>query len=102
MKGTVVAALVGAAALGIAVVVVVLGKPSPDASAPSQLSVQSEDAVPTPQYFVAHPDLFQEAEQKCHDGRAPSALYCSNVHKAESLRLADQYRQGSKDGGAAP
>jgi hypothetical protein len=102
MKGTVIAALVGAAALGTVVVVVVLRNPAPDASAPSQLSVQSEDSVPTPQYFVAHPDLFREAEQRCHDGNAPSALYCSNVHKAESLRLADQYRQGNKAGGAAP
>jgi hypothetical protein len=102
MKRAVIAGAAGAAALGIVMVVVVVSRPSPDASTPAQISVQAEDAVPTPQYFVAHPDLFKEAEQKCHDGSAPSPLYCSNVHKAESLRLADQYRQGNKGGGATP
>jgi hypothetical protein len=102
MKGTVIAAVLGAAALGTVVVVVMLKKPAPDASAPAQISVPSDEAVPTPQYLVTHPDILKEAEQKCHDGSAPSALYCSNVHKAESLRLSDQYRQGSKAGGAAP
>lgn len=82
-------------------VVVVVRKPSPDASTPAQISVQTEDAVPTPQYFVAHPDLFKEAEQKCHDGSAPSTLYCNNVQRAESLRLAAQYRHALQSEGAA-
>jgi hypothetical protein len=100
MRGSFIAAAIVAVLL-IAVVVTVVRKPSPGETSPPELSAQNADAVPTPQFLFAHPDMLKEAEQKCHDNGASSSLYCSNVHKAESLRLADQYRHGLKSGGAA-
>ncbi len=58
-------------------------------------------AIPTPQYLFEHPDVLKDAEQKCQNGSDPSSLYCSNVHKAESLRMADQYRRAAAPKGAA-
>jgi hypothetical protein len=79
--------------------VYVASKPS---SAPntSARPVQSEiiDTIPTPQYLFAHPDVLKAAEEKCQTGTAPSSLYCSNVHKAENLRLADEFRRGRQPG----
>ena len=84
----------GAVAASTLVVVYVVGKPSLDSS--TLATHPAIEIIPTPQFLLAHPDALKEAEQKCQDGSAPSSVYCSNVHKAESLRLAEQYRQGSQ------
>lgn len=86
-----------AAAASTLVIVYVVQKPSMEGSAVSPPVVET---IPTPQYLLAHPDALKEAEQNCRDGNAPSPLYCSNVHKAENLRLANQYRQGLQPGTA--
>jgi hypothetical protein len=101
MRGSLIAAAIVAILL-IAVTVAFVRRPSPGETSSPELAAQNADAVPTPQYLFAHPDMLTEAEQKCHDNSASSSLYCSNVHKAESLRLADQYRHGLKSSGAAP
>jgi hypothetical protein len=67
----------------------------------SAASSEPSGAIPTPQYLFDHPDILKDAEQKCHDDGAPSSLYCSNVHRAESLRMADQYRRALQSKGAA-
>ena len=82
------------AAASTLIVVYVVEKPSPDGA--TVAAPPAVETIPTPQYLLAHPDVLKEAEQKCQDGSAPSSVYCSNVHKAESLRLAEQYRQGSQ------
>ena len=91
MKSSFVVAAV--AVIAVITVVYVVIRPSSDrpliAAAPSEAT----GSIPTPQYLFEHPDALKEAEQKCHDGDASSSLYCSNVHRAESLRLADQYRR---------
>ncbi len=93
MKPSLLLAGVGAvAAASTLVVVYIVQKPSADGS--SVVAPPVVETIPTPQYLLAHPDAFREAEQKCQEGTAPSPLYCSNVHKAENLRLADKYRQG--------
>ena len=61
---------------------------------------EAGDAVPTPQYLFEHPDLLNAAEQKCREGSNPASQYCSNVHRAESLRMADQYRRSLKPKGS--
>lgn len=86
------------AAASTLVVVYVVQRPSADGS--GTVTPPIVETIPTPQYLLAHPDALKEAEQKCQDGSAPSPLYCSNVHKAENLRLANQYRQGLQSGGA--
>ena len=89
--------LAGVGAVGAAstvIVVYVVEKPSPDGA--TVAAPPAVETIPTPQYLLAHPGALKEAEHKCQDGSAPSSLYCSNVHKAESLRLAEQYRQGSQ------
>jgi len=85
----------------IAVVVYVVKGPSPDGSPIATTPSEITDSTPTPQYLFEHPDVLKEAEQKCHDGGTPSSLYCSNVHRAESLRLADQYRRSLQPKGVA-
>ena len=85
-----------AAAASTLVVVYIVQKPPTDGSGTVTPPVAL--IIPTPQYLLAHPDALKEAEQKCQDGSAPSPLYCSNVHKAENLRLANQYRQGLQPG----
>jgi hypothetical protein len=85
------------AAAATLIVVYVVEKPSPDGA--TLAAPPAVETIPTPQYLLPHPDALKEAEQKCQDGSAPSSLYCSNVHKAESLRLAEQYRQGSQPEG---
>ena len=82
------------AAASTLVVMYVVERPSPDGA--TVATPPAVEAIPTPQYLLAHQDVLKEAEQKCQEGSAPSSLYCSNVHKAESLRLAEQYRQGSQ------
>ena len=95
MKLSFLLAGVGAAAAASTVIVVyVVEKPSPGGA--TVAAPPAVESIPTPQYLLAHPDALKVAEQKCQDGNASSSLYCSNVHKAESLRLADQYRQGSQ------
>jgi hypothetical protein len=84
------------AAASTLVVVYVVQKPSTDAG--GTIAPPVAQTIPTTQYLLAHPDALTEAEQKCQDGSAPSPLYCSNVHKAENLRLANQYRQGLQPG----
>lgn len=90
------AGLGAAAAASTLVVVYIVQKPSADGG--SVVALPAVENIPTPQYLLAHPDALKEAEQKCQVGSAPSSLYCSNVHKAENLRLADQYRQGVRPG----
>lgn len=76
-------------------------KPSPDSPmVPAALS-EASGSIPTPQYLFEHPDILKDAEQKCRDGGSPTSLYCSNVHRAESLRMADQYRRALNPKGAA-
>ena len=99
MKNPVVIAAVAFLAV-IGVIAYFIQKQSLEPLTPSALSSGTE-AVPTPQYFFAHPDLMKQAEQKCHDGDMSSSLYCSNVHRAESLRLADQYRRALNAKGTA-
>ena len=82
------------AAASTLIVVYVVERPSPDGA--TVVAPAAVETIPTPQYLLANPDVLKEAEQKCQEGSAPSSLYCSNVHKAESLRLAEQYRQGSQ------
>jgi len=74
---------------------------SPDNTMVSAGSSEDSGSIPTPQYLFEHPDILKDAEQKCHDGGAPASLYCSNVHRAESLRMADQYRRALNPKGAA-
>jgi hypothetical protein len=100
MKGSFIASAIVALLL-IAVAVTVVRKPSPAETSPPELAAQSADAVPTPQYFFEHPDVLNDAEQKCRNGGAPTSLYCSNVHRAESLRMAGQYRRALRPKGAA-
>ncbi len=88
-----------AAAASTLIVVYVVQRPSADGSS-AVATPPAIETIPTPQYLLAHPNALKEAEQKCQDGSAPSPLYCSNVHKAENLRLANQYRQGLQPGAA--
>lgn len=85
-----------AAAASTLIVVYVVQKPSADSGA--VVVPPAVETIPTPQYLLAHPDALKEVEQKCQVGTAPSSLYCGNVHKAENLRLANQYRQGLQPG----
>jgi hypothetical protein len=85
-----------AAAASTLVVVYVVQKPAADGSA--TVTPPAIEIIPTPQYLLVHPDALKDAEQKCQNGSAPSSLYCGNVHKAENLRLANQYRQGPQSG----
>ena len=85
----------------IVAVVYFVKKPSPDNPVMSAVSSEASGSIPTPQYLFEHPDILKDAEQKCRDGGAPTSLYCSNVHRAESLRMADQYRRALKPKGAA-
>ena len=87
-----------AAVASTLVVVYVVQKPSVNGSV--TVTPPVIETIPTPQYLLAHPDALKDAEQKCQDGSAPSSLYCGNVHKAENLRLANQYRQGLQSGAA--
>jgi hypothetical protein len=93
-------ALAALAAIVLFAVVHVVQRPSPDT--PVMAVTASEDAgsVPSPEYLFEHPDTLKAAEQQCRAG-APSSVFCSNVHRAESLRLADQYRRALKPSGAA-
>jgi hypothetical protein len=93
-------ALAALAAIILFAVVYLVRRPSPDI--PMTAVTASEDAgsVPSPEYLFEHPDTLKDAEQQCRGG-APSSVFCSNVHRAESLRLADQYRRALKPSGAA-
>ena len=90
-----------AAVVVIVAVVYFVKKPSPGNPMMSAASSEVSDAVPTPQYLFEHPDILKDAEHKCRDGGAPTSLYCGNVHRAESLRMADQYRRALQSKGAA-
>jgi hypothetical protein len=92
MKSSLVVVALAAIAV-IAVVVYVVKSPSPDNPLIAPPPSETTGTIPTPQYLFEHPDALKEAEQNCHDGGTPSSLYCSNVHRAESLRLADKYRR---------
>lgn len=95
--------LIGAAVATIAavtVVIYVVNRPSSDSPLIATPPSGTTDSIPTPQYLFEHPDVLKEAEQKCHDAGTSSSLYCSNVHRAESLRLADQYRRALQPKGA--
>jgi hypothetical protein len=90
-----------AAVVVIVAVVYFVKQPSPGNPMMSAASSEVSGAVPTPRYLFEHPDTLKNAEQKCRDGGAPTSLYCSNVHRAESLRMADQYRRALNPKGAA-
>jgi hypothetical protein len=95
--------LVAAAAAFIFLIVVVVffvNKSSPDDLMAASTSSEATGSIPTPQYLLEHPDTFKEAEQRCREASAPTSLFCSNVHRAESLRMADQYRRALKPKGA--
>ena len=100
MKGSLVVAAVAVIAL-IAATAYLAQKPTPEPPLLAAVPFETADSIPTPQYLFAHPDSLKEAEQKCREGGSPSSLYCSNVHRAESLRLADQYRRSLQPKGVA-
>jgi len=98
------APIIWATAAAIILVVAVayfVKQPSLDNPVMSAASSEASGSIPTPQYLFEHPDILKDAEQKCRDGGSPTSLYCSNVHRAESLRMADQYRRALKPKGAA-
>lgn len=84
----------------IAVAVFATRESAPNNPVEAAGSSEAADAVPTPQYLLEHPDLLKAGEQKCREGSDPASLYCSNVHRAESLRMAEQYRKGLKPKGS--
>ena len=100
MKLPIILAGAAAATASVFIVVYVVRAPSPATNSIPATSVSSEvvGMIPTPQYLFAHPDALKAAEGKCQAGTAPSSLYCSNVHKAENLHLADEYRHGLQPG----
>ncbi|MES2292718.1 MAG: hypothetical protein V4527_05410 [Pseudomonadota bacterium] len=98
MKSSLVMAAIAVIGCGAAVIYIV-EKPSSDVQPTSAVPPAVTDAIPTPEYLFEHPDALKEAEQKCSSGDIASSLFCSNVHKAESLRLADQYRRGTQPNG---
>lgn len=91
---------IAAAVIVVIIMVFYLRKPSPENPILAAGSSEAAHAIPTPQYLFEHPDILKDAEQKCREGSDPSSLYCSNVHRAESLRMADQYRHSLKPKGA--
>lgn len=99
MRGPLVAAAAAFIVL-IVVVVFLVKKSSPDNLMTAATSSEATGSIPTPQYLLEHPDTFKEAEQRCREGSAPTSLFCSNVHRAESLRMADQYRRALQPKGA--
>lgn len=86
----------------IAVAVFATRRSAPDNAVVAAGPSEAAGAVPTPQYLLEHPDLLKAAEQKCREGGDPASLYCGNVHRAESLRMADQYRRSLKPKGSGP
>ena len=94
-------AIAAAVIVSIVVVIHFVKTPAPDDLMVAGTSSVDTGSIPTPQYLLEHPDTLKEAEQKCRDGGAVSSLYCSNVHRAESLRMADQYRRALQPKGAA-
>ena len=98
MKSSLVMASIAVIGCGAAIVYIV-ERPSSDVQPMLAVPPAVTDAIPTPEYLFEHPDALKEAEQNCSSGDIASALLCSNVHKAESLRLADQYRRGNQPNG---
>jgi hypothetical protein len=89
---------------GAAVAVFAVGVyfvPKPPAESPPMPVTSSPGDIPRPEYFLAHPDLLKSAERRCQHNTDPSSLYCTNVQRAESLRLAEQYRQADQPKGSA-
>jgi hypothetical protein len=99
MKSSFVMAAIAVIGCGAAVVYVV-EKPSPNAPSVVAAPPENTTSIPTPEYLFEHPDALRAAEQKCAGGDSTASLYCSNVHKAESLRLADRYRRSTQPAGA--
>jgi hypothetical protein len=89
------------AAIVLAVAIYLLPKPSSDSLLAPAPTSATAGSVPTPEYLFEHPDTLKDAEQKCQHISDPSSLYCSNVQRAESLRMADQYRHASQPQGTA-
>lgn len=98
MRSTIV--LGGAAAITLIVGTVYLVQKRP-AESSSVATMPTDAAIPTPEYLLAHPDLLKSGEQKCQHNTDPSSLYCTNVQRAESVRLADQYRRAGQQQGSA-
>ena len=86
--------------IGLIAVVYLVYRPSSDTPMKAGAASDVADSVPSPQYLFEHPGTLKDAEEKCRGG-APSSVFCSNVHRAESLRMADQYRRALKPNGAA-
>ncbi|HEU0096728.1 MAG TPA: hypothetical protein VFQ52_09750, partial [Rhizomicrobium sp.] len=84
------------AIIAIAAGVYLMRKSAPDNSMTAAMSSEETGSIPTPQYLFERPDVFKAAEQKCQHNSDPSSLYCSNVQRAESLRMADQYRRAAQ------
>jgi hypothetical protein len=99
MKSYLVMAAIAVIGCGAAIVYIV-EKPSSDVQSISAIPPAVTNVIPTPEYLLEHPDALKEAEQKCSSGDIASSLLCSNVHKAESLRLADEYRRGAQPNGS--
>jgi hypothetical protein len=87
--------------IAIAAGVYLMNELSPDNLMAAATSSEATGSIPTPQYLFEHPDMLKDAEQKCQHNGDPSSLYCSNVQRAESLRMADQYRRALKPKGGA-
>jgi hypothetical protein len=88
------------AAIILFAVVYLVRWPSPNTPVTAVSASEDAGSVSSPEYLFEHPDTLKDAEQQCRSG-APSSVFCSNVHRAESLRLADQYRRALKPSGAA-
>lgn len=100
MKTSFIVALVVAIATGSAGIYFLrepTARPGANAVAPSDAA----DDIPSPRYLFEHPIELKKGEGRCTSAEPPSALFCSNVHKAESLRMADQYSHAAQPRGAA-
>lgn len=100
MKISLVVALVVAISAGSAGVYL-LREPAEGPATITVAPAGAADDIPSPQYLFEHPSELKAGETKCSSAAPPSALFCSNVHKAESLRMADQYGHAGQLKGSA-
>jgi hypothetical protein len=94
-------AVAALAAIVLFAVVYLMQRRSPDATMTAVTASEGAGSIPSPEYLFEHPDTLKDAEQKCQHNSDPSSLYCSNVQRAESLRMADQYRRAAQPKGTA-
>lgn len=100
MKTSLIVALVVAIAAGSAGIYL-LREPTAEPGANSFAPLDAADGIPSPQYLFEHPIELKKGESRCTSAEPPSALFCSNVHKAESLQMADQYGHAAQTRGSA-